>query len=112
MQEYEQEVKIESASYNYIKSLLFGFSGWDKYILTEDFVLQKFLDYIIKKYCFDVYYEYKIIYVGGGANVVDLMRRNSQEEFLSEPENVISVLDGDQKDFRHARRAVHVLHSN
>ena len=104
MQECERGVEIISASYNYIKSLLFGFSGWDKYILTEDFVLQKFLDFIIKKYCDDVYYEYKIIYVGGGANVVDLMLRNSQEEFLSESKHVIAVLDGDQKDFRHARR--------
>lgn len=104
MQEYEKDVKIMSASYNYIKSILFGFSGWDKYILTEDFVLQKFLDYIIRRYCSDVFYEYKIIYVGGGSNVADLMRRNSQEKFLSEPENVITVLDGDQKEYRHARR--------
>ncbi len=104
MREYDRGVEIISASYNYIKSLLFGFSGWDKYILTEDIVLQKFLDYIINKYCFDVCYEYKIIYIGGGANVADLMRRNSQEEFLSEPKNVISVLDGDQKNFRYARR--------
>lgn len=104
MQEYERDVKVESASYNYIKSLLFGFSGWDKYILTEDLVLQKFLEFIINKYCFDVYYEYKIIYVGGGANVADLMRRNAQEEFLSESKNVITVLDGDQSGYRHARR--------
>ena len=104
MQEYERGVEIISASYNYIKSLLFGFSGWDKYILTEDLVLQKFLDYIIKRYCSDIFYEYKIIYIGGGSNVTDLMRRNSQEKFLSEPENVIVVLDGDQKEYRYARK--------
>ena len=32
------------------------------------------------------------------------MSRNTQEKFLSEPENVITVLDGDQKEYRYARR--------
>jgi ABC-type dipeptide/oligopeptide/nickel transport system ATPase subunit len=103
MQEYEHGVEITSISYNYIKSLLFGFSGWDKYILTEDIVLQNFLDYIIKRYCPEIFYEYKIIYVGGGPNVVDLMRRNSLEKFLSEPTNVISILDGDQRECAYAQ---------
>jgi len=67
MREYDRGVEIISASYNYIKSLLFGFSGWDKSSLLKILYYRSFLDYIIKKYCFDVYYEYKIIYIGGGA---------------------------------------------
>ncbi|MEB5958580.1 AAA family ATPase, partial [Escherichia coli] len=55
---------ITNRSYNYIKSTLFGFKGWDKYILTEDEVLQNFLEYIINAPGNDYFYEYKIIYVG------------------------------------------------
>ncbi|HCR2165461.1 TPA: ATP-binding protein, partial [Enterobacter cloacae subsp. dissolvens] len=42
-------------------------------------------------------------YVGGGTNVIDLMRRNEDETFLTTQQNVISVLDGDQLGLRHAR---------
>ena len=84
------------ASYNYIKTLLFGFSGWDRYILTEDAVLQDFLEAIIQRHCSKVFYRYKIIYIGGGSQVSDLLRRNEVEGFLSEAENVIAILDGDR----------------
>ena len=94
---------ITNRSYNYIKSTLFGFKGWDKYILTEDEVLQNFLEYIINAPGNDYFYEYKIIYVGGGTNVIDLMRRNERESFLTTQQNVISVLDGDQLGQRYAR---------
>lgn len=90
-------------SYNFVKSVLFGFEGWDKYILTEDQVLQDYLEYLISNYCKDVYYRYKIIYVGGGTNVVDLMKRNMADQFLSTVDNVISILDGDQKNEKHVR---------
>jgi len=32
------------------------------------------------------------------------MRRNSDEHFLTNPDNVISVLDGDQRGLRHSKR--------
>lgn len=38
-------IKTKLASYNYIKSVLFGFSGWDRYILTEDPMLEGFLNF-------------------------------------------------------------------
>ena len=94
--------ELKSVSYNYVKSILFGFEGWDKYILTEDQVLQNYIEYLINEYCDDVFYRYKIIYVGGATNVVDLMKRNKDHEFLSKDENVICILDGDQKEKRHA----------
>jgi ABC-type multidrug transport system ATPase subunit len=98
MQESEGVVEIVPASYNYIKSLLFGFSGWDKYLLTEDVVLKKFIEFVIGRYCPNTFYQYKIIYVGGADNVVSLMNRNATEHFLSSPENVISILDGDKRN--------------
>jgi ABC-type dipeptide/oligopeptide/nickel transport system ATPase subunit len=103
MQESNGAVEIFPASYSYIKSILFGFTGWDKYILTEDKLLKNLLELIIQRYCHNTYYKYKIIYVGGARNVVDLMDRNAKEHFLSSPENVISILDGDQRNFRYVK---------
>lgn len=90
-------VAIREASYNYVKSLLFGFKGWDRYILTEDEMLQKYIEHLISHENIQTFYSYKIIHVGGHDRVVSLMDRNSIDEFLSEQENVITVLDGDQK---------------
>ncbi|MBR7783127.1 AAA family ATPase [Undibacterium luofuense] len=95
---------IENRSYAYIKSTLFGFYGCDRYILTEDEVLKDFLEFYISKCFGDTFYKYKIIYVGGGTNTTDLMSRNISEKFFSEdPSNVIVILDGDQKDKKHAK---------
>lgn len=95
MERRETGIELVPASYSYIKTLLFGFTGWDRYILTEDAVLHDFLEAIIQHYCADPFYRYKIIYVGGGPQVSDLLRRNQREEFLAEAECVIAVLDGD-----------------
>lgn len=87
---------IRETSYNYVKSLLFGFKGWDRYILTEDEMLQNYIEHLISYKNITEYYKYKIIYIGGADRVVDLMNRNSIDEFFSSKENVIAVLDGDQ----------------
>ncbi|MGC0781846.1 AAA family ATPase [Pantoea agglomerans] len=105
MCEGEACTTITNRSYNYIKSTLFGFRGWDKYILTEDEVLQNYLEYVIDSENNEYFYKYKIIYVGGGSNVIDLMNRNEKESFLSKQKNVISVLDGDQSALKHAQGA-------
>jgi ABC-type multidrug transport system ATPase subunit len=89
-------VTFERVSYNYAKSILFGFQGWDKYILTEDAMLESYITHLLSQIKGSIYFKYKIIYIGGGANVVSLMNRNKTEQFLSSPENVIGVLDGDQ----------------
>ena len=94
---------ITNVSYNYVKSILFGFTGWDKYILTEDDVLKEFLEHVIQHYCGDLFYKYRIIFIGGASNTTDLMKRNSDEHFLADAGNVIAVLDGDQRGLRHSR---------
>lgn len=96
-------VNIIPASYNYVKSVLFGFKGCDKYILTEDAMLKSLMEYVLTNFCSGLFYSYQIIHVGGGPNVVDLMRQNVTEEFFSAAENVICVLDGDLADFRYAQ---------
>jgi len=91
---------IREASYNYVKSLLFGFKGWDRYILTEDEMLQNYIENLIYHKGIETFYSYKIIHIGGHNNVVSLMKRNSIDEFFSSQENVITVLDGDQSNNR------------
>lgn len=99
MEENERgNIEIEAKSYNYLKSILFGFYGWDKYILTEDDVLADYINHSIQSLDHPIFYKYKVIFIGGADNVVGLMERNGEEGFLSAPENVITVLDGDQKD--------------
>lgn len=104
MERLDVETTLRSVSYSYIKSLLFGFTGWDRYVLTEDTVLKGFLETLIRRYISDVFYEYKIIHVGGGQQVVDLLIRNRTEQFLSESRNVIAILDGDQRDMSWAKK--------
>ena len=98
------QTPITNVPYNYINTLLFGFRGWDKYILTEDEVLGDFLEFVVRRYCGNLFYSYKIIYVGGSTNTTDLMHRNATENFLAESRDVITVLDGDQRIRKHSRR--------
>jgi len=96
MEELDGNIEPRLASYNMVKSILYGFRDWDKYILTEDKVLKDFLEYLIDEFRQDLFYRYKIIYIGTANRVVDLLRRNVTEEFFSKKSNVIAVLDGDQ----------------
>ncbi len=98
MDENDSNVTLNNISYNYVKSILFGFRGWDKYILTEDEVLKEYLTYLITHSGTPLFYKYKIIYIAGGTNVISLMNRNTKEHFFALPDNVISVLDGDQNN--------------
>lgn len=96
-------ISINPTSYSYAKARLFGFSGWDRYILTEDQVLLGFIEAIIERFCPGSFFRYKVIFIGGGTQVVGLMKHNEQEKFLSSPEKVIAILDGDQKNEKFTR---------
>ncbi|MDI9335207.1 MAG: AAA family ATPase [Cytophagales bacterium] len=99
-----EKAKLDSVAFGYVKSVMFGFKGYDKYILTEDERLKEFLEYLISRYCPPCFFSYVIIAAGGGTEVVRLMDRNEKEEFLNASKNVIAVLDGDQKSKSHALR--------
>ena len=109
MDQYDEQTVLNPVSYSYVKSLLFAFSGWDRYILTEDWVLKFFLEILIHRNCQDAFFKYKIIYVGGASQVVDLLERNRTERFFSEPGNVIAVLDGDHTEKYAQTRDVYFL---
>lgn len=125
MQESDSLTEIKSVSYNYIKSVMFGFNGYDKYILTEDITLRDFLRHIIARYCPNTFHKYHIIHTGTSTSVADLLRRNASEEFLAIERNVIAVLDGDMRNqeiggrantycipLDSVEKALHYLHEN
>lgn len=97
-------ISFRNVSYNYIKSELFCFIGWDKYILTEDLMLENYLTYLIDQSTAAIFFKYKIIHIGGWSQVISLMERNRKNNFLSASDNVISVLDGDQNQKFNGRR--------
>ena len=103
MDRCNEETYLDPVSYSYVKSVLFAFSGWDRYILTEDWVLSGFLESVIRSCCKQVFFRYKIIYIGGASQVVNLLNRNREECFFSTHENVIAVLDGDQSQGKFSR---------
>ena len=103
-------ITIHEKSYNYVKSILYGFKGWDKYILTEDEMLQRYLKFVLKDELIDSL-KYKIIYIAGATNVVNLMLRNSAEEFFSHTEHVISILDADQKNKSYCKDNNNIFYS-
>ncbi|MEI8571612.1 ATP-binding protein [Methylomonas sp. LW13] len=99
MENNNAEVSLKEVPYNYIRSELFCFHGrWDKYILVEDKVLEQYLSHLISQLEVAPFFTYKIIYIGGASNVIDLMKRNETASFFSSPENVITILDGDKKE--------------
>jgi len=90
-------ISITPRSYNFVKSIMYGFIDFDKYILTEDACLANYINFLLGSAEFNIFYQYQVIYIGGATQVVDLMQRNITAKFLSEPENILAVLDGDQK---------------
>lgn len=93
----KKEVTIKPQSYYYIKSLLFGFKGFDKYILVEDNLTCDFIERLIRKKISNCFYKYKILPVGTANSTNALYEKNKNDNFLSNPSNVIVILDGDQK---------------
>lgn len=93
----EDHTALDPMSFNFMKSLLFGFRGYDRFLLTEDDTLKGLLQYVIQRYCPPAFFSYVIIVAGGGAQVVEMMRRNRREGFLGAQEQVIAILDGDQQ---------------
>lgn len=87
---------LEERSFAYVKSLLFGFRGWDRYILVEDEAARLVIQHLIDRHCMPTHYRYIIIEVGGVPQVISLLQRNRAHGFLAPADAVIAILDGDQ----------------
>lgn len=87
---------FENKSYNYIKSLLYGFQDYDKYILTEDKVLAAYIEFLLRGS--RIFNKYIILPIGGASNTVGLMDINKDKKVFEKIKNVCTVLDGDMKE--------------
>jgi len=83
-------------SYAFVMGELFGFLDYDKYILTEDMMLEKYIKKVLLS--IETNKKIKIIYIGGASNTNDLMKRNRREEFICNGDSMITILDGDSKE--------------
>jgi len=98
---------FENKSYNYIKSLLYGFQDYDKYILTEDDMLKDYMDYLLKDE--DIFSKYLILPIGGASNTVNLMDINKKKKVFESIENVCTVLDGDVKEEFSSKEGIYFI---
>lgn len=83
-------------SFAFIKSVLFGFAGYDRYILVEDDAAQLVIQHHIDHYCGTIFNTYLIISAGTASSVIGLLNRNIKHGFLASQQAVIAILDGDQ----------------
>lgn len=86
---------LEQRSFGYVKSDLYGFKGRDRYILTEDPVLEGFIEYLIKTFNIKPFFNYEIIPVGGEPQVRGMAAKNDELEIFGPSEQVIVITDGD-----------------
>lgn len=93
---------LEERSFAFVKSLMFGFRGWDRYILVEDEAAHLVVRHLIDRHCKPAYYSHFIIEVGGAGQVISLLQRNRTHGFLAPADAVIAILDGDQAETGHA----------
>lgn len=92
------QVSVKPTSYSYAMARLFGFEGYDRYILTEDKMLVAFIKHLINRYCPETLLRYKVIFIGGASQVAGLIDGKEAEEFLASKETVVGILDADQRN--------------
>lgn len=111
LEERQGEVSLKQRSFGYIKSDLYGFEGFDRYILTEDAVLEGFIEFVISRFSIMPYYQYLTIGVGGVNQLRMIIEKNDSDQIFSGSNNVMAVVDGDgiselRKDYSGETRMV------
>jgi len=98
MEDNAGSVSIKPTSYSNAMLMLFGFVGYDRYILTEDKMLVSFIEHLIRRYCPESLLTYKIIFIGGASQVAGLIDGKEADQLLASPEKVVGILDADQRN--------------
>ncbi len=95
LEDNSHKITLEQRSFGYVKSFLYGFEGYDRYILTEDPVMEGFIEYVINKFPMTPFYQYKTIGVGGWNQLKLIIEKNDTEKIFTAFSNVIGIVDGD-----------------
>ncbi|MDY0956302.1 AAA family ATPase [Stenotrophomonas geniculata] len=110
MDDIDGNVSIAPTSFSFARAKMFGFAGFDRCIVTEDKMLTAFISYLIEERCAPSLLSHKVIYVGSGALVGALVADNERENFLGRRDQVIGIVDGDQKDEKYVQRpGIHLI---
>lgn len=88
-------VLLEPRSFGYIKSDLYGFTGFDRYFLTEDTVLEGFIRFIVSAKSIVSFYRFAVIGVCGVNQLQKLAEKNDEIALFGDPRCVACVMDGD-----------------
>ena len=97
LDESSGETVLKPISFNGVKSVMFQFTGFDRYIITEDAILEQFIRYMIHRYCTPTFYQYQVIFVGGSGYINKMIDHNKKHKIFGSVECVMGVKDGDQK---------------
>ena len=106
-------IRIIETSYGFIAGEMFGFREYDKYIIVEDIVLEKYIKSILDSLK-GKYPEKKIrtLYIGGAEEVKDFLKGSRFSILDKDKKDVIAVLDGDKKAVTLKNRILHIPFDN
>lgn len=65
-------------------------------------MLTAFIGHLVTTHCANTLLRHKIIFIGGGSQIAELISKNLTEEFLAPGDKVIAILDADQKNEKFA----------
>lgn len=98
MEDNAGSVSIKPTSYSNAMLMLFGFFGYDRYILTEDKMLVAFIEHLIRRFCPETLLTYKIIFIGGASQIAGLIDGKEADQLLDSQEKIVGILDADQRN--------------
>lgn len=103
------ELNIIKTSYGFISEEMFGFKEYDKYIVTEDRTLEKYIEYILSTLPeSSLKKKIRILYIGGAEEVKDFLQGSRFSILNSKKKDTIAILDGDKRNVELAERIFHV----
>ena len=103
------KMRIIETSYGFVAGEMFGFQEYDKYIIVEDIVLEKYIQYLLDSLKGE-YPEKKIrtLYIGGAEEVKDFLQGSRFSILNKDKKDVIAILDGDKKTVKLKNRILHI----
>lgn len=102
-------VSVIETSYGFVAGEMFGFEEYDKYIIVEDMVLEKYVKELLNSLK-GKYPEKKIrvLYIGGAEEVRDFIGGSRASILNKDEKDVIAILDGDKKAVTLKDRILHI----
>lgn len=105
----EGEIKIIKTSFGFVTGEMFGFNEYDKYIIVEDILLEKYIIHLLSS--LDNTLEskkIKTLYIGGAEEVKDFLKGSRVKILNKDEKDVIAIVDGDKKHVTFKGRILHI----